>query len=469
MSRPSDQTGTAGTELSAPSESVPAEKLPHVPPPAPAVAHRSVSHDIRRYLVIGFLLVIAMVGGVGTWAAFANVSSAVIAHGIVVVESRVKRIQHRDGGIVGEIHVEDGDEVKAGDLLVRLDETLLKANLGVIVQQLVTYDARIARLEAERDGATSITFPKWLDDQRGNPEIAKVLVGETTLFTARQQALDGQVDQLKERIGQLDEQIRGLDVQQQAKEDEISLINQELAGLEGLLAKGQVPITRVIANKRERTRLEGERGALISQIAMTRGRISETELQVLQIQHSFREEVLKELRDAQAQVAGLSERRIAAEEQLSRTEIRAPQAGYIHELAVHTLGGVVTPGETLMQIVPEKDALVVEARISPTDIDQVHLGQAAIITFSAFSQRTTPQIDGHVVAVSPDLIQDPKTGVAYFTARVAPDPGQLERLGELKLLPGMPAEVFIRTGDRTVMTFLLKPLADQIRHTFREG
>ncbi len=464
QSEPAVPAAEVPAETSAAPEKLPTAAAPVAPRPA-----ASVSHEIRRYLLIGFLLVLVMVGGAGTWAAFANITSAIIAHGIVVVESRVKKVQHRDGGIVGEIHVEDGDEVKAGDLLIRLDETLLKANLGVIVQQLITLDARLARLEAERDDATTITFPDWLEKQRADPEIAKVLVGETTLFTARRQALDGQIDQLKERVSQSEEQIQGLDVQRQAKEDEISLINQELTGLEALYSRGQVPITRVIANKRERTRLEGERGALISQIAVTRGRISETGLQILQLQHAFREEVLKDLRDTQAQVAGLSERRIAAEEQLSRTEIRAPQAGYVHELAVHTIGGVVTPGETLMQIVPEKDALLVEARVSPTDIDQVHAGQPAVITFSAFSQRTTPQLDGHVATVSPDLVQDQKTGVVYFTVRVALDPGQLQRLGDLKLLPGMPAEVFIRTGERTVMTFLLKPLTDQIRHTFREG
>lgn len=449
-----------------------AGKMPSAPPSRTPTGPRDapMTVSIRRYLIIGFALVAAMIGGVGGWAAFANITSAVIAHGVVVVESRVKKVQHRDGGIIGEIHVEDGDDVKAGDLLVRMDETLVKANLGVIMQQLITYEARLARLEAERDGTDTITFPDWLEQQRAtDPEIAKVLDGETTLFKARRQAILGQTAQLQERIKQSTEQIQGLEVQQKAKEDEIALINQELTGLEALYAKGQVPVTRVIANKRERTRLEGERGALISQAAITKGRISETELQILQVDRDFREEVLKDLRDTQAQVAGLSERRIAAEEQLSRTEVRAPQAGFVHELAVHTIGGVVTPGETLMQIVPEKDALVVEARVSPTDIDQVHIGQQAFITFSAFSQRTTPQLDGHVISISPDLIQDPKTGLSYFTARVAPDPGQIERLGDLKLLPGMPAEVFIRSGERTVMTFLLKPLADQIRHTFREG
>lgn len=462
-----------GADASTPPPGAAASEAAKLPTSAPKSQARKppapMSVAIRHYLIIGFVLVAAMVGGVGGWAAFANITSAVIAHGVVVVESRVKKVQHRDGGIVGEIHVEDGDEVKAGDLLVRMDETLVKANLGVIMQQLITYEARLARLEAERDGTDTITFPDWLESQRANPDITKVLDGETTLFKARRQAILGQTEQLQERIKQSAEQIQGLEVQQKAKEDEIALINQELTGLEALYAKGQVPITRVIANKRERTRLEGERGALISQAAITKGRISETELQILQVDRDFREEVLKDLRDTQAQVAGLSERRIAAEEQLSRTEVRAPQAGFVHELAVHTIGGVVTPGETLMQIVPEKDALVVEARVSPTDIDQVHIGQQAFITFSAFSQRTTPQLDGHVISISPDLIQDPKTGLSYFTARVAPDPGQIARLGDLKLLPGMPAEVFIRSGERTVMTFLLKPLADQIRHTFREG
>ncbi len=424
--------------------------------------------SIRRYLVFGMLVLVLLIGGIGGWAVMARVSSAVVASGLVVVESSTKRVQHREGGIVGEILVANGDRVKAGDLLIRLDETLVRANLGIVMQELSERKARRARLEAERDEVTEITFPPELLARANNSEVQRVLDGQKTLFAARLTTQRGQVEQLRQRIEQLNEQIDGLEAQKVAKNDESRLIEEELVGLQELHKKGHVPITRIIALQRDAARLKGESGALTSQIAVNKGRISETELQILQIKRDFQESLLRELQEVQLQIASLEERRIAAEDQLRRIEIRAPISGLVHELAVHTVGGVIQGGETVLQLVPETDALIIEARLSPTDIDQIEDGQPAVITFSAFNQRTTPQLNATVMTVSPDLSHDQKTGVSYFTARLRLNEGEEKRLGDKRLVPGMPAEVFIRTGERTVISYLVKPLSDQLRRTFRE-
>ena len=425
--------------------------------------------SIRRYVLTGFLVVLLLGGGLGGWAALAHISSAVVAGGLVVVESNVKRVQHREGGIVGEILVANGDRVKAGDLLVRLDDTLVKANLGVVMKDLSERKARRARLEAERDGAESITFPDdLLAEMKDDAEIRRAVEGQKTLFQARRTTLKGQDDQLRERIVQLKEQIEGLEAQKVAKADESKLIEEELAGLDELYKKGHVPVTRIIALRRDAARLKGEAGALVSQIAVNKGKIAETELQILQTRRDFQENLLRELQEVQPEIASLEEKRIAAEDQLRRIDIRAPISGLVHELAIHTVGGVIQGGETLLSIVPQSDALVIEAKLSPNDIDQVAAGQSAVVTFSAFNRRTTPQLNAEVLTVSPDLSRDEKSGVAYFTARLKLKDGETARLGDKQLLPGMPAEVFIATGDRTVISYLIKPLADQVRRTFRE-
>ncbi len=428
----------------------------------------AMTKAIRRYLLVGALVIVLLAGGLGGWAALARISSAVVASGVVVVESTIKQVQHREGGIVGEILVKNGDRVKAGDLLVRLDDTLVKANLGIVSQDLYERKARRARLEAERDGADEITFPKDVLAHTNNAEIARAVEGQKTLFAARRTTLKGQVDQLRERIVQLREQVQGLEAQKDSKAAESKLIEEELGGLDELFKKGHVPITRIIALKRDATRLKGEAGALVSQIAVNKGKMSETELQILQLRRDFQEKLLRELEDVQSEIASLEEKRIAAEDQLRRIDIRAPISGLVHELAVHTVGGVIQGGQTLLHLVPEGDTLVIEARLSPNDIDQVEPGQSAVVTFPAFNRRTTPQLNAEVVTVSPDLSRDEKTGAAYFTARLKLKDGEAARLGDKNLLPGMPAEVFIATGDRTVISYLVKPLADQVRRTFRE-
>lgn len=427
-----------------------------------------LSKSIRRYLIVGFLTVALLVGGIGGWASFSQISSAIVASGLVVVESNTKRVQHREGGIVGAIHVKNGDRVKAGELLIRLDETLVRANLEIITSQLFEFEARLARLEAERDRLESVTFPEFLTKGVTDPDVIKAVTGENTLFAARQKTLTGEIDQLRERAEQHREQIVGLKAQRESKAREIKLIKEELVGLLRLQKKGLVSNTRITALNRDVARLVGEEGSLVSQEAVTKGQISEIELKILQVERDFLEIVLKELQEVQAKIAELRERRIAATDQLNRIEIRAPIPGYVHELTVHTVGGVIQAGETVLQIVPEGDALVIEARVSPTDIDQLRTGQRAQINFSAFNQRTTPQLKGTVKRISPDLSQDQQTGAYYFTMRLELNEGEVDRLGGLELVPGMPAEVFVTTGDRTVISYLVKPLSDQLRRTFRE-
>lgn len=432
---------------------------------------QTLAQSIRKYLIFGIGSIVVLVFGLGGWAAIANISGAVVATGQVQVKGNSKRIQHREGGIVGKILVANGDRVKAGDLLVRLDATLVQTNLAVIEKQLIEFTAREARLLAERDEARAIVFPDWLTELRGNGDQVAVdaLRGEKRLFETRQDMLIGQVAQLNERVEQFKMQTEGLASQRDAKDQEMAFIGEELESLEDLLARGLVSKPRVMELKRNSTRLQGEHGALISEIAVAGGRISETKLSMIQVNQDRQQEVLSLLSEVQAEIVRLTEQRIAAQDQLRRIDIRAPQSGIIHQLAFHTIGGVVQPGETVMNIVPDGFDLIVEARVTPTDRDQIEAGQKAVITFSAFSQRTTPNANGTVTTISPDLTVDEATGMSFFTAQIAPDDGEIERLGNLDLVPGMPAETFIQTGNRTVLSFLLKPLSDNLRRSFREN
>src|SRR5215210_8196329 len=373
--------------------------------------------SIRRGLVAGIALVVLLAGGVGGWAATTEFAGAVIAPGNLVVETNVKKVQHPTGGVVGELRVRDGDEVKAGDVVVRLDDTVTRANLAIVVKSLDELSARQAREEAERDGANAPSFPADLLARRSDAEVARLIAGEQKLFETRRSARQGQKAQLKERVGQLQEQISGLTDQIAAKKREIVLIGEELKGVRELWQKNLIPIQRVTALERDAARLEGERGSLVSSIAQIKGKITETELQILQIDQELRTEVGKDLAEIRGKLAELVEKRVAAEDQLKRVELRAPQDGVVHQLAIHTIGGVITPnGEPLMLIVPKADALTVEAKIAPQDIDQVRIGHRAVLRFSAFNQRTTPELTGEVSLVSADITQDQKTGNSFYRA-----------------------------------------------------
>ena len=425
--------------------------------------------SIHGHLRLATLLGLALVAGVGGWAGWIQIAGAVIASGQVVVESDVKKVQHPTGGVVGELLVRDGTRVKAGDVLVRLDDTQTRASLDMVVKALDELDARRARSEAERDGAPAIDFsPDLLSRQTGDAAVARLIDGETRLFRARVAGRAGQKAQLHERIDQLRQEITGLTEQADAKEVEIGLIRPELAGVRDLYAKRLVPLARVTALERDGARLKGDRGRLIASVASARGRITETELQILQVDGDMRSELGKDLAEIRGRWSEYVERRIAARDQLKRVELRAPQDGIVHQLSVHTVGGLVTPSEPVMLIVPSADQLGVEVRIQPQDIDNVRPDQRAVLRFAAFNARTTPEIDGIVSRVSADVSADGKSGQSYYTARIRIPDAELARLGGARLVPGMPVEAFMQVGERSVLSYLIKPLSDQIAKAWRE-
>ena len=432
------------------------------------IAPGNTQQSIRAHLVAIGAAAVLLVGGVGVIGATTELAGAVIAAGALVVESNVKKVQHPTGGIVGDLLVHDGSQVQAGELLVRLDETTAQANLAMVDKSLAELFARRARLEAERDGADTVEFPEELLQAARQAEIARVVAGERKLFQLRREAQEGQKAQLRERIVQLREEVQGYTDQAGAKAKEIEFIQKELEGVRELWQKNLVPITRVTALERDGARLEGERGQLIATVAQGKGKISETELQIIQLDQNLRSDVAKELADIRAKVAELIERKVTAMDQLQRIEIRAPQAGVVQQLAVHAKGAVLAAGEQIMLIVPEADALVVEVRADPQKIDQIKLGQAAALRFPSFSQRTTPELNGRVSRVAADVMQDQRTGLPYFLVRISMSADEITRLSGLKLVPGMPVEAFIRTDERTMLSYLFKPLTDQARRAFRE-
>jgi HlyD family secretion protein len=428
---------------------------------------------IRKLNLVGLTITVLLIGGIGGWATTAQLGGAVIAPGTIVVESNVKKVQHPTGGVVGEILVEEGSEVREGQIVLRLDDTVTKSALGAVRSQLDEQMAREARLQAERDDAGTIAFPTQLTGRSGDISVASAVAGEEKLFESRKTARTGQRAQLRERVAQLNQEISGLSAQQAAKENELELIGKELVGVAQLYQKNLVSISRYSQLQRDQTRLEGERGQIIADIARARGKISETELQIIQIDRDFSSEVLKDLREAQGKIAELKERVTGAEDQLKRVDLRAPQAGTVHELTAHTVGGVIGERETVMQIVPRADELVVEAKVAPPDIDQVASGAEAVIRIMAGNQRTTPTITGRVIRISADITKEQQQNSvqpaqAYYVVRVALPATELARLGDIRLVPGMPAEVFIRTHERSPLQYLLKPLQEQIARTFRE-
>jgi HlyD family secretion protein len=424
--------------------------------------------SIRNHMLAGAGALVVLIVGFGGWAVTTELSGAVIGSGFLVVDSNVKKVQHPTGGVVGELRVRDGDRVKEGAIVVRLDETVTRANLAIVSKSLDEFAVRQARLEAERDGAETIEFPAALTARSAEVELVRVIDGERRLFEFRKTARQGQKAQLKERIAQLGEEIQGLSGQAGAKQREIELINRELESVRDLWKKNLLPLSRLTALEREAVRLDGERNQLIASAAQAKGKTTETELQIIQIEQELRSEVSKELREIQAKTAESVERKIAAEDQLKRIDIRAPQDGVVHQLAVHTVGGVISASEPLMLIVPENDALTVEAKVAPQDIDQLHIGQKAALHFSTFNQRTTPELVGTVSRVSADTTQDVKTAAVYYLVRVSMSPEEIAKLGNVKLVPGMPVELFIQTDQRTVLSYFVKPLRDQIAKAFRE-
>jgi HlyD family secretion protein len=428
-----------------------------------------VQKSIGRHLVFGGLALLLVAGGFVVWGTVAQLSGAVIASGTLVVASNVKKVQHPTGGVIGDLRIKEGDHVEAGEVLVRLDETQTRANLAVLINAINELLAREARLDAERTGADEITFPDQLLAQRLDAVVEKVLAGEQKHFELRRDARNGQKQQLHERAAQLLEQIGGLDTQIAAKDSEIELVIKELDGIRQLWEKQLVPISKMTALEREAARLGGEKGQLVEAVAEAKGKIAEVQQQIIQIDQDMRSQGAQELVEVRGKLSELAERKIAAEDLLRRIDIRAPQTGTVHELAVHTIGGTIAPGEAVMLIVPDNDVLAVEAKVSPTDIAQLHLAQPAELRFTAFNSRVTPELRGHLIRIAPDVTEDQRGGASFYVVRVGIDAGEIKKLNGLKFVPGMPVEVFVETEPRSMISYLLKPLRDQATRAFREG
>ncbi|WP_217578662.1 HlyD family type I secretion periplasmic adaptor subunit [Mesorhizobium sp. GbtcB19] len=446
---------------------------PHNPPAGPGewavgTSTLEVPDGIRATLTLGFAVISLLIVGGGLWLGLTKVAGAVIAPATVVVESNIKKVQHQTGGTIGGIFAQDGDHVRAGDVLVRLDDTLTKANLQIINGDLDRATVRLARLEAERQGLPEMKLPAALQAETGDPDLAGLVKGEQALFESRAAALTGQKAQLQSRSKQLQNQIEGLKAQKAATDDSVVLLDRDRADVEALYSKKLVSKERVSNVRLEATRAHGEAGRLAAAVAEAEARVSETELQILQLDEQKRSDVTSELRETEAKLTELNERRVVAQDELAKTTIRAPQSGTIQESSVHTIGGVVGAGEVLMMVVPDADDLVVDALIPPSRIDDIRPGQPVSIRFPAFDAGTTPACQGTVRRVSADLIKDPQHQLPYFSARISVENKTNCLTGAKMLKPGMPAEVHIRTDQRSVWSYLLKPLTDQMSRAFRQ-
>jgi HlyD family secretion protein len=435
-------------------------------PKRPTLDRSMVS--VKNYVLFGFFTILALFGGIGGWAATTDLAGAVLAPGSVVVASNVKKVQHPSGGVISEILVKNGDKVKAGDVVVRLDQTVTRASLQVITKQIDELNGRVARLKAERDDAPSVVFPSELVARIDEPDVAQLINGEQKLFESHVGTTKAQKQQLDERIAGFQQEISGNNAQAGTKSREIQLIKKQLEALERLESQQLVSAEKMMQMRREFARIEGEMAQLTAAAGQSKGKVAEIEIQKLTIDSQGKSDTVKDLREAEGKIIELTERRIAAQDQLTRVDIRSPADGIVDQMTVFTVGGVVNTAEPLMMIVPQDDLLVVEAKIAPHDIDQARSHKAAVIRFPAFNQRTTPSLSGTVASISAELTKEQQTNMQYYVARIKIDESELKRLGKLELVPGMPAEVQIRTTERSALSYLLKPLEDAFAKSFKE-
>lgn len=426
------------------------------------------SDGVASTTLFGLAVTVALLGGAGYWIATTSLAGAVIASGTVVVESNVKSVQHHSGGIVSEINLRNGDYVEAGAVLLRLDETATRSNLEVLSDQLDRASIRRARLEAEMAEADDVTVPPALAEREDEPRIAMLITGERALFLNRRRSLESQITALRSRNDQYRQQIVGLEAQREASDQARVVLERDLVTVRALYERKLVPLDRLSSLELGIAERIGEIGRLTAAVAEVEGRISENALQVIQLENDFRETANSELREAEAREVELAGRRSVAQDQQARTVIRAPLSGTIQGLTVFTVGGVVTAGQTLMTIVPQEDTLVVDAQVHPARIDEIVPDQPVAILFSAFDRNTTPECHGKVDRVSPDLIRDEVNNIAYYAARILIEDRDSCLEKSQRLVPGMPVEVHIRTGERSVWSYLMKPLIDQFNRAGRE-
>ncbi|MEE8332679.1 MAG: HlyD family type I secretion periplasmic adaptor subunit [Alphaproteobacteria bacterium] len=422
----------------------------------------------RLAITLGLLVIVAFFGVFGVWAAMAPLSTAAIAPGEVIVESKRKTVQHLEGGIVAEILVKDGDRVAAGQVLVTLDQVQPRAALAVQQGRRLAARTLGARLIAERDGASKITFPADLMARIDVPEVRTLVNGQRRIFLVRRKALANQIAILRQRDAQVEEEIRGLKSQIKSEDDQIELVLEEMKGVQTLVDKGLMPRPRLLSLQRRAAEIRGGRGRGIASIARARQTIGETRLRVEELATNLINEAVRELREVQAELFDLSERVNAARDVLRRTRIIAPIAGTVVGQRIATIGGVIAPGEPLLDIVPSLDALVIEARVNPEDIDIVTTGLLAEVRFTAFSQRSLPPVAGKVVSVSADRLIDETTKGVYYLARVELTENISDKLKGATLHPGMQTEVMIVTGHRTALSYFFKPVTDSFNRAFRE-
>lgn len=419
---------------------------------------------------IGLIALILLVVGFGGWAAFTNISGAVIASGQVEVDQNRQVVQHPDGGVVMEILVDEGDFVAANQMLVRLDPSDLESELKIVESQLFELMARRGRLEAERDGRDSAEFdPLLLSVATENPKIAAQVEGQKQLLAARAASIAQEIEQLQKRRAQILNQIDGIDAQRRALQDQLALIDEELASQRALLDKGLAQASRVLSLQRERARLSGEVGELTASRAQSQGRITEIEIEILKLGTQRREDAISTLRDLEYRELESAEKRRAILQQLDRLDIRAPVSGIVYGLQFYTPRSVIRPADPVLFLVPQDRPLVIAAQVSPIHVDQIFVGQEVTLRFSTFDQRTTPELFGHVALVSADAFTDEASRASFYRVEIGVNEGELSRLpAGSTLLPGMPVETFIRTQDRTPLGYLVKPLTDYFTKAFRE-
>jgi epimerase transport system membrane fusion protein len=456
---------TAGS-APAPADAPPGAPAPAAPA-APAAPDQP-SVGLGGVIVVGFIIIALFFGGIVGWAAFAPLGSAAIAPGVVIVDSKRKTIKHLEGGIVGEIMVRDGDVVTEGQVIVRLDDTQARASLELLRGRYRAASALLARLRAERDGMEAIIFPDALLERQEDPATREAMEGQTSIFNARREAIAGQVAILVQRVKQFEEEIVGLEGEISSQNTQLGLIGEEIHGVKTLVDKGLAQKPRLLALQREQAEIRGRRSQNQAAIARANQSIGEAELRMSELRTGMINEVVQELRDVETELYDMTERMRSAEDIMRRTDITAPIAGAIVGLQVNTLGGVISPGEPLMDIVPSGDMLIVEVHVDPGDIDVVHVGLEAQVRITAFRQRNLKPLDGVVTKVSADAITDERSGVSYYLAQIELVGDLAAALGGAVLHPGMPAETMIATGERTALDYFTKPFLLSFDRALRE-
>lgn len=424
---------------------------------------------IRRQTVVGLLTVFLLIGGIGIWGVWASLAGAVLALGQIELESRAQVVQHPDGGVVATIAVRDGDRVKAGEVLLSLDGSELRSDLAIFTNQLTELEARGARLTAEQLGQEEVVFPAELERAAaGDTAIAEVLAGQVAFFEAKRRTYAEAVNSTREQQRQKANEIDGLKAQSAALSEQLQLLEGELVNLETLLAKGLVDAPRVAEMKRGRAVLVGQKAETEASIAASLGQIAQLDVEVLRLTSTRQEEAVSELRDIENKIAELSEQRKALAAKIARLDLRAPLDGIIHGLQIHTIGSVIRPADPIMYVIPQDNLLTITAKVDAQHVDSVFVGQDVVLRFSSFDARTTPELQASVTRVSANILTDDRTGVQYYIAELKPKPGELALVAGKELLPGMPVEVYIQTGSRSPLNYMLKPFLDYAERAFRE-